>query len=228
MHTTVLLLAMVAALGQAPSAQTPARFDNLIREDFFAGVAGDEVRLQKAMDLCERRLAENPNHPEALVWHGAGVLVRSGRAFRAGDFARGGDLFMTGLDEMNRAVELAPDNIGVLIPRGATLFEATRTMPGDQARPLIESAIANYEHVLALQAPYFAKLGDHEKGELLFGLAEGYDRLGEHQKARVYFQRLVAEAPQSGQADKARTWMATGTVAKSTGQTSCTGCHVAR
>jgi hypothetical protein len=207
------------------AATPPAqRFDYQVRADFFAGVAGDEARLQKAMDLCERTLAGNPKHPEALVWHGASLLVKSGRAFGAGDMAQGGALWSRGLKEMDDAVSLAPDNVGVLIPRSATLLEATRTMPEAVARPLVQSAVAAYERVLSLQTPYFATLGDHAKGELLFGLADGYYRLGDATKARMYFERIMNDAPGSGQTKAAREWLSTGTLAPSAGPR-CSGCH---
>ena len=77
-------------------------------------------------------------------------------------------------------------------------------MPPDMARPLLEQAVGDYEHVLALQSAYFSTLGDHPKGELLFGLAEGYSRLGDLDKARVFFDRLTKDAPSSGQAAKAK------------------------
>jgi tetratricopeptide (TPR) repeat protein len=209
---------------QQPASAAPQRFDYLVRADFFAGVAGDEARLNKAIERCERVLEEQPKHPEALVWHGAGLMVRAGRAFQKGDMATGGPLFQRALDEMLEAATLAPDNPGVLIPRAAVLLEATRGMPPDMGRPLLESAVQNYEHVLGIQAPTFNTLGDHAKGELLFGLAEGWNRLGDKDKARTYFERLIADAPTSGQTPKAREWMATGVVPKSNGA-SCVGCH---
>jgi len=224
--TTILtwLAAAVVALVSAQDAPTPQRFDYLVRADFFAGMAGDEARLQKVVDVCERALAQNPQHPEAMVWHGAAAIVRAGQAFRKGDAAAGQPLFERGVQEMTAAAAIAPDNPGVLIPRGAVLFEATRSMPPAAARPLLESAIANYERALAVQAPRFAALGDHAKGELLFGLAEGWSRAGDLDKARRYFERLIAEAPTSGQTAKAREWMATGIIPKANGA-SCVGCH---
>ena len=220
-----VLLTFVLSLFLAPqAAERPQRFDYQVRADFFAGVAGDEARLAKAIEACERTLEADPKHPEALVWHGAGLLVRAGHAFRRGDMAAGGPLFDRGLNEMTEAVALAPNDPGVLIPRGAVLLEATRQMPPDLARPLIESAVLNYERVLDIQAPIFASLGDHPKGELLFGLADGWSRLGDREKARRYFDRLIADAPTSGQTAKAREWIATGTIPKSSGA-SCVGCH---
>ena len=224
MTMMTLSLALAALLVQNAPAATPQRFDYLVRADFFAGAAGDDARLAKAIELCERTLADNPKHPEAMVWHGASLLVRSGQAFQKGDMTTGGPLFDRGIKEMNEAVTLAPDNPGVLIPRAATLFEATRGMPPDMARGLLQSAVANYEHVLEIQQATWSKLGDHPRGELLFGLAEGSARLGDQQKARMYFERLIADAPTSGQAPRAKAWIDTGTVPKANGL-GCVGCH---
>lgn len=223
MGLTLVPLMFAAALAIQPPV-APQRFDYLVRADFFAGIAGDEARLKKAVDLCERTLAENPQHAEAMVWHGAVTLVQSRRLFQTGDMAGGGQLFNRGLKEMGDAVALAPDNPGVLIPRAAVLLEATKDMPPDMARPLLESAVGNYEHVLEIQAPYFAGLGDHGKGELLFGLAEGLARLGHQDRARVYFERLIKEAPLSGQTPKAKEWLVSGTVPRSS-RVGCVGCH---
>ena len=220
--TWLIALAITAATQTSPAA--PPRFDYLVRADFFAGIAGDDARLAKAMTLCEDTVAGNPRHAEAMVWHGAGLLVRAGQAFHKGDSATGGPLFDKGMKEMNDAVAIAPDNPGVLIPRGAVLFEATRNMPPDMARPLVESAVKNYERALQIQAPTFAALGDHAKGELLFGLADGWARLGIQEQARRYFARIIADAPTSGQTPRAREWMATGVVPKANGM-SCVGCH---
>jgi tetratricopeptide (TPR) repeat protein len=221
--TWLIAAAVAFAAAQEPAAR-PQRFDYLVRADFFAGAGGDEARLQKVIDLCERALAQNPQHPEAMVWHGATLVVRAGQAFQHGDAAGGQPLFARGLKEMTDAVALAPNNPGVLIPRGAVLLESTRTMPPAMARPLVQSAVANYERALEVQAPTFASLGDHAKGELLFGLADGWARVGDAQKARQYFERLIADAPSSGQVPKAREWMATGVVPASSGA-SCVGCH---
>ena len=220
----VVLLCLL--FGAGASGQSPAskdRFDILVRADFFAGFAGDQARLQRAMERCEHTLADNPKHAEALVWHGGGVLFQAGAAFARGDTKSGSEMWERGLKEMNDAVALEPDNVGVRIPRGATLLQATVTL-GNAGRPLLEQAVGDYEHVLALQAAYFDKLGDHPRGELLFGLAEGYSRLGQPDKARTYFERLVKDAPGSGQTPRAEAWLKTGRVPPASGM-GCVGCH---
>jgi tetratricopeptide (TPR) repeat protein len=216
------LLALVVS-GLQTQAQPANRFDMLVRADFFAGFAGDAVRLTRAMETCERALAENPRNAEAMVWHGSGLMAQAGMAFSRNEPARGAELWGRGLAETDAAVALSPNDVGVLIPRGAVLLQATRMMPPDVARPLIESALHNYERVLEIQHN-FQSLGDHPKGELLFGLAEGYARLGDTARARTYFERLVSDAPGSGQTPRARTWLETGSLPPLNGMT-CVGCH---
>ena len=66
-------------------------------------------------------------------------------------------------------------------------------MPAAQAEPLLRLAVGDFERVLDLQAAVFSSLGGHAKGELLFGLADGYARLGDQQKARQDFDRMTEE-----------------------------------
>ena len=98
----------------------------------------------------------------------------------------GGELWQRGMEEMDKAVALEPDNVGVRIPRGALLLQATRNMPPDMGRPLLEKGVGDYEHVLALQSAYFDTLGgSSQSGELLFGLAEGYQPAGPTPRRRA-------------------------------------------
>jgi len=218
-----VLAAVIAAAAQPPA---PARFDMVVRADFFAGFGGDQERLARGMEACERALAANPKHAEALVWHGSGLAFRGGMAFQRGDSQAGMELWSRGLSEMDEAVALEPDNVAVRIPRGAMLLQATRNMQPSMAKPLIEKALSDYERTLALQTAsgVFASLGSHPKGELLFGLAEGYARLGDSDNARQYFDRLIKDAPESGQVPKAREWIASGSLPAARGLT-CVGCH---
>jgi len=236
------IAAMAAALGsgttagqtgpakaKAPAEQSQSqsreRFDFLVRADFFAGYAGDQSALDRAMKVCEDTMAKNSSHAEALVWHGGGLVFIAGQAFRRSDFRKGAELWDRGLQEMDRAIEIEPGNFGVLIPRGATLLEASRFVPDKAAQHgLLEKGIGDYERVLELQKPYFNKLSGHARGELLFGLAEGYERLGNVEKARVYFQRIVTECKDSGRQAQAAIWLEKGTL-KGGVAMSCTGCH---
>jgi tetratricopeptide (TPR) repeat protein len=218
-----LLLALAVAL--APEQATADTWDYaIVRADMFAGLGGDAARFTKAMEACERTLAREPKHPEALVWHGSGLFFQAGQAFQSGDMAKGGPMWDRGLAEMNEAVALAPDSLAVVIPRGAVLLQAARAVPAPMAEPLLRTGVGDFEHVLELQQAYFQTLGDHPKGELLFGLADGYARLGDKATARAYFERLTAEAPTSGQTPRGRAWLETGVVPPAAGL-GCFGCH---
>lgn len=218
---TTAITRSVAPHAATPQASSTERFDTRVRADFFDGFAGDRVAFERAMALCERTLKDNPKHPEALVWHGSGLLFRAGEAFGAGNAQEGERLWARGLGEMDEAVELAPDSVGVLIPRGATLLETSRYAPPELARPLLERAVGDYTKVRALQEPIFATLSAHARGELLFGLAEGLYRLGETDKARRYFQSVLDEAGGSGRTAHARAFLA----GERPAQLRCVGCH---
>lgn len=215
-----LMLAAAAAL----AAQD--RFDMVVRNDFFAGLSGDRAALDRAMKKCEDALAANPKHAEALVWHGSGTFYLSGVAARDKDLPKAAELYHKGLDEMAAAVALAPDNVGVVIPRGATLLTASRGMPGDNGKELLRMGLADYEHVYRLQRARFDTLPGHARGELLFGLAEGYARLGDAGQARQWFEKLAAvDDPENLHLPQARAYLETG---KLDGPATCLGCHVTK
>ena len=199
------------------------RFDLLVRNDFFAGFTGDKEALDRAMKMCEQVLAKNPKHAEALVWHGSGLLFISGQHFQKGDSKKGIELWTRGLKEMDEAVALDPENVGVLIPRGAVLLGVSAQAPPEFGKPLLEKGVGDYEKVLKIQQAYFDKLSSHARGELLFGLAEGWHRRGDAEKARGYFERLLKEAKGSGRDKQAALFLEKGSLPP--GAQMCTGCH---
>src|SRR6202035_3785202 len=103
-----------------------ARFDMKLPTYFCAGLAGDATSLQKGMQVCEEILASDPKQPEALVWHGMGLVTESRKAFQKGDQQNGATLWQRGLDEMDQAAAIAPNDLGVRIVRGAVLLVASQ------------------------------------------------------------------------------------------------------
>jgi hypothetical protein len=222
----IALTIPLGSVGQArPTPPQAQRFDELVRTDFFAGVAGDAAALDRAMRLIEATLDADPRRPDVLVWHGSGLIARAVQSVEKGGVPASDSLWKRGLQEMNEAVALDPDNVAVLIPRGATLLEVSRSVPdADQAKGLLATGVADYEKVLVLQAPYFKYLSEHSRGELLFGLAEGLHRLGERDRARTYFERLRSEARNSEYGSMGTAWLndPSGATARQRG---CVGCH---
>ena len=220
--STALALSMVPLLTHAAE-----RFDHKVRQDFFAGFAGNTEALARAMKICEEVLAANPNHPEALVWHGAGLYFEAGKAIQGQDRAKAIELFQRGVKEMDQAVELAPDSVAVRIPRGAALLASTRHMSDSPMRAgLIAKGIGDYAHVYEMQKDSLDKLGEHPRGELLFGLAEGHSRAGNSGQAELFFRKIKADMPGTVYAKRSAKWLETKTL--TTAETGCVGCHVAR
>jgi tetratricopeptide (TPR) repeat protein len=225
LKTTVRAIGISVTLLGIAAAQD--RFDMKVRNDFFAGFAGNQQALDRAMNFCEKALAANPQNAEAMVWHGAGALYQSGQFFQAGDRAKGGEFWQRALAEMDAAVAIAPDRVSVRIPRGAALLTASRNLASpEMARPLIEKAVSDYKRSLEIQKDRLDSLGTHARGELLIGLADGYARLGKDDQAASYFERIRAALPGTPYAASAEKWLQTKTLGPH--EAGCLGCHVAK
>ena len=218
----------VAAAAFTMIAAATDRFDHQVRTDFFSGFSGNREALQRGMNTAEAILKANPNHAEALVWHGAGLYFLAGSYFRSGDAEKGMEYAGRGQAEMDRAVALEPDNVGVRIPRGATLMAAARSMlerNPDFARPILQKGLSDYEHVYELQKAKLPELGEHPAGELLFGIADANSRIGNTERAAEFFDRIAETLPNTVYAKRASMWKQTKSLP--IGETGCVGCHTA-
>lgn len=224
MNFRILFSAVTAAamvLGQEP-----VRFDHQVRNDYFAGFGGNAEALERALGKTGAVLRENPKHAEALVWHGAGLFFQSGQAFAKGDREKGMELFGKGTGMMDAAVEIAPSSVGVRVPRGAVLLQASLMMPEQIAKPLIEKGLSDYLATYESQKSSMETLGVHPRGELLFGIADGYRRLGNEAKASEWFSLISKTMPETNYSKRADVWLTTKTL--TVGQVRCVGCHVSK
>ena len=197
----LFLIALTVVSGQEDYEKPGVRFDLLVRDDFFAGMFGDQARLDRGMQFCEKVLAKHPQHAQALLWHGGGLITRASLVYAKGDSAQGDKLWQQGLKEMNDAVALEPADMGLKIGRSATLIGISQSgfdSSDPQGRALLESAVHDYELVLAWQQPSFKKLSVHSRGELLFGLASGWSMLENEEKTRLYLERILKDCKGSG------------------------------
>ena len=219
------LLAVLATvlLAVPTAAQQPERFDERVREFFFAGFAGNEDALERGMALCAETLEADPDHPPALVWQAAGWQFQSGMAYQRGDWGTGQALFDKSLAQFDRAVSLAPDDVEVLIPRATALQGSARYITYAPTRTsLLNTVVGDYSRILDLQAPYFDSLTVHSRGEILGGLAEALWRLERRDESRVYLNRMMDELPESPYALMAEQQLDN---PDENAQLSCLGCH---
>jgi tetratricopeptide (TPR) repeat protein len=229
-HTGIIAAAAVLAFAAGFGTtvllgQSPARFDHKVRNDFFAGFAGDREAFARGMKTAAETIAENPNHAEALVWHGAGLYLMAGQAFQKGDSQKGMELYGKAFAEMDKGVQLEPKSIGVRIPRGSALLAATSMQKmDDRVRSEVKRAAEDFQVTFDMQKDSLDKIGEHPLGQLLLGLGDAYSRLGETEKAKIYFDLLEAKLPGTEWGKRAAAWKQTGKLTVQ--QQQCVGCHV--
>jgi pimeloyl-ACP methyl ester carboxylesterase len=201
------------------------RFDFKVREDMFAGFDGDTDAFKRAMALIDTTLANDPDHAQALVWRGAARLFLAGQAFGRQAFREGQELQRQSLADMDRAVALAPNDIAVRIPRATALLPYARfERPFNRAEAdrLTATAIGDFEFTLQASAPWWGRLGEHGRGELLGGLADAWLGLGDPAKAAPYLERMTRELAGTPYAKAAAARRADPT---SKAPLTCLGCH---
>jgi tetratricopeptide (TPR) repeat protein len=199
------------------------RFDLEVREDIFAGFNGDEERLKAGMKRCEEVLAKNEKHAEALVWLGSAEIYQSGQYFQKGNVAQGMATWQRGLNRMDKAVELEPNNIGVLIPRAAVLMPASRGMPKPMKDMVLKKVQADFERVYESQKEFLDKIGEHPLGELRMGLADVHRSLGNMEESRAHLEAILKDLPDTEYSKRASEWLAAKPDAKLAH--TCIGCH---
>lgn len=189
-------------------------------QDFRKGAAGDTTALDQGLKATEAALAANPKDAEAEVWHGVGLAIRSKGLFDNGEYQNGSKVFDQSLHDMDAAAALAPGEPRILIPRGATLLQATLFMPaGDATTDLLHSALNNYLQVVD-------RVHGLTLDRVLYGIADAYSRLGQPDQATKYFERVAAEAKGTGYAQNARVWLTTKTLTRD--QELCNTCETSQ
>lgn len=226
---TVITTLALATLLPFTFAQKPSepRFDHVVREDFFAGFAGNADALNRGMAKCEEKLKTEPDNAEALIWHGAGLQFQSVAHFQKNEMQQGIELYQKGEAEMERAVQLQPRNISILVPRAAHYIVFSRYVPdAAQQRAMLAKVIHDYEEVYRQQQPHFDKLSAHSRGELLMGLAEAYLRSGEAEHRTKALALLKLAQKEADYNKEATTWLQAAPDAKpATFFHTCVGCH---
>ena len=123
MQKTTIAAVIILTAGASSSQD---RFDMKVRNYFFAGLAGDAASLQKGMKICEDILAQRSQAARGagLARYGSGQQSRE--AIQKGDQQNSAALWQRGLDEMDQAEAMAPNDLGVRIVRGAVLLIASQ------------------------------------------------------------------------------------------------------
>jgi len=226
---TISMVAMVTLLALAivVGAQGPSTLRSA-GTDLLGGLVGDMVRFERGMQTLEEILSKDPNNIEAKVLHGNGVMARAGEAFKVGNNEKAAKLWQSGLDEMAQAVDAAPNSLFVRARRGVFMISASRSTPPQMAKPLLETAVEDFGKVLEIREKEntLAERSVHQRGELLTSLADGWNRLGDTEKARGYFLRITKDLKGTVYEQRANAWLQNQPETKKADYFACTGCHV--
>ncbi len=184
------------AAAQQAGAMPASKLAATVEEDFRAGMSGNQEAFDRAMKSTEELLAGNPAHAEALVWHGSGLVSKSGKAFMAGDFQQGSYFMDKGLAEMTKAVELEPGNVHVRFTRGSTLLVLSKVFPiPDTAQDCLAKGLVDFETVVTTLGSTINTAPVKWRGHLLIELANGWKRSGNEAKAKAYAEQAVTLCP---------------------------------
>ncbi|MFN0111383.1 MAG: hypothetical protein ACKVZH_21170 [Blastocatellia bacterium] len=220
-----LSVGLAHAQKEAATPAQPERFDHQVRNDFFSGYAGNAEALKRGMAKCEERLKTDPNHAEALVWHGGGLMFGATKLFTDKNWQQGMEQQQRGLAEMDRAVAQRPKDVAILVPRAAMLITYSRFVSNaEQRAAMLARVISDYEEVYRQQKSRLNKLSSHSRNELIFGLAEAYLRTGnEENRAKAHALLKLADNDYTKEADA---WLKAPADAKpAIFAHTCIGCH---
>lgn len=210
------------ATGDAAKLSTE-RFDLEVREDIFAGFEGDEDALKRGEEKCEQALKENAKNAEAKVWLGAVRVFKAGKLFQQNKPLEAMPIWNQGQKDMDDAVALDPDNVGVRIPRASVLLPSARNTPAMVREPILKKVREDFEYIYNKQAKHLDELGEHSRGELRMGLADTYRLLGQIEKSNEHLEALAKELPDTEYASVAKKWLAAEPKTKLAHN--CLGCH---
>lgn len=224
----VLVLMLAGAWSAAQERPAGMGLSTWVREEIFAGfLAGEMPQFEKGMKKLSDVLAADPASPDALAWRGGGKLLLAVRAHEAGDAAGFQKHFADAqADFAKGAAEAArqPDFLAAVhaICGGSYTVFSDR-LPAGQRKFGWTQVRDSYLALRETQKAFFDKMPLHMRGEVLAGLAQASQRIGDAD-AQARLTDLIETLPGSVYATRARKWQEQPEVAARTAL-ACQTCH---
>ena len=226
-----LLIATLLLAASAVSAQTPPKgipVSTWVREDIFAGfMVNDMERFASGMRKVDDILAANPRAADAICWKGGGELYLAARAHETGRAAEFEPLYAKALatfDQCRKAGEGTPYMGAVHAISGGSWAVSADRLPERLRREAWANVRLHYAALQVVQKDSFAKLPPHMKGEVLAGLAQASQRLGDEADFQRRLTDLIDQLPGTVYASRAKRWQENPATAATTSIT-CQTCH---
>jgi hypothetical protein len=187
-----------------PGVYTEDPFIIKYRAEYFAVFKGDRARFERAHQEIGEMVRKNPKDPRALVWYGNGQTVKAALAYITGKRKEADELAERSRQNLDKAVAMRPDDPNIYMMRAATLYVQGQYFPKD-AVPRV-----TWERLRDDCLTFIKFLGDritrvsiHVRGETYGELGIAYLNLGEKEKARQAFQRVVELCPNTAYSERA-------------------------
>lgn len=172
-------------------------FIDQYRRRFFAVFRGDFATFEAAFREIQAMVDEDPDDPRALVWLGNGQTVRAGLLHFQGREREARLLFTASNRNLDRAVTLAPDDPNIYMMRAATLYVQGQYLPEGYADRATWERLRDdcLRFIEFIGEDRLMRVSIHMRGETFASLGHAYQQLGEYEKARTAFARLLEIVP---------------------------------
>lgn len=175
------------------------------RRKFFAVFRGDFPTFEKAYGEVETMVAKNPKDARALVWLGNGQTVKGGLMLMKGQRDDSLTLLAQSRKTLDQAVALRPNDPNIYMMRAATLYIQGQYWPAkDLPRSTWERLRDDCLRFEKFLGPKMPRVSIHLRGETYGELGMAYLRLGEKEKAKKAFQRIIDLCPDTDYEKRAR------------------------
>lgn len=175
------------------------------RRKFFSVFRGDFATFEKAYAEVQAMVAKDPKDARALVWVGNGQTVKAGLLFMRGKRDEALPLLEKSRDTMDRAVALRPKDPNIYMMRAATLYIQGQYFTKEKLPVRVWQTLRDdCLRFIDFLGPRFEKTSIHLRGETLGELGIAYKNLGDKQKAREAFERLIKLNPNTDYATRAK------------------------
>ena len=222
-----ILVLLCLALAPATLSAREHLDHNAMRLDLFALLTGDKAAEQRLLTMTSSALERDPDHAQALAWHGATLIATGmlGLGAPNADPQAARQRFGQGIRETDRAVMLAPDDTEIRSVRGVLMQVLSRQLPPEYAGRMLDRARDDYQRIFDLQAGSLDRIGQHPLGELLQALGDIYARHAQPEEAEKYYRMIDAKLSGTEYARRANEWLKTRQPLPPE-QTACIGCHI--
>lgn len=157
------------------------------------GASGNKESVEKGFACLDTLLALDPTNAMALAYRGSLWTMRGRDAWWP--FTKMSDVDK-GIDELDKAVDLAPENVSIRLVRGINSVR----LPSMFKR--LGIAIKDFYYLVNL--PAFPQFDAHLKSTIYYWSGFAYKQDGQPEKAKELLQKAIDIAPDSENARNAR------------------------